>query len=283
MLFKNNTQKMSQIKYLVVIMILSLLPCTMKCSRYDFLLLENFEMTKKIFIKEQEIVKKLQINRQNLIRSIDVLDSRKGSKLRVENYKDMYLNNIQKIDNLLEFKLNIVTDSHYSSKLNSLDIFSRHYHNFKSAYNFVWNYGFGIHVPVETIIDSAMKGLIMLQDTYEQDIKQFSKGHLSLKSGMDLNDRQIDSLQVDDLASMSTIAFNYYKWYDTSLKYLKAAIDIFMSLSSKERKKLQGNLGESLLKMKKEYPLYHNGLFKKKKSFIGADWKLFPSLVDTGE
>ena len=82
---------------------------------------------------------------------------------------------------------------------------------------------------------------------------------------------------------MSNVAFNYYKWYDTAIKYLKEAFNMYYSqlVNSSNAKKYQ-EIENRLLNMKTEYPLYHNDMWDKKTNFIGPDWKMFPHKVDPG-
>ena len=129
------------------------------------------------------------------------------------------------------------------------------------------------------IINGALKGLIMLQETYEQDIKDFSQGHLYLKNVIYRTSREIDSLQPDDLAAMSSLAFNHYNWYDNSLIYLKESLSAYSSLSPTQPR---DDLDIYLLAMKNYYSSYHNELYTKKKNIVGSDWKLYPYLVDKG-
>ena len=277
---------MAQSKYLLVIIGLFLMfSPKLNCSRYDFLLFENFEYTRMLFIGEQETIKELQLNRRYLYQKMDYLNDRIYNNPVTPHRLGTELSKTQlaMLDNSLGFQLKMVSDCLNSSRLSTFVISNQKYNDFKTWYNYDFSFGHLAGTFVSTIMESAIKGLVMLQETYDQDITNFSRGHLHLKSGVDRNTRRMDSLQVDDLASMSTMAFNHYKWYDTGIRYLKTAIGLFESLSIEERKELPSNLEESLLLMKKQYPAYHNGLFNKKKNIIGPGWKLSPYLIDTGE
>ena len=59
-----------------------------------------------------------------------------------------------------------------------------------------------------SIVEAAAKGVIMLQETYDQNITEYSKGHLRLKSGIKRNTSSIDSIKLDDTTSMSTMFDN---------------------------------------------------------------------------
>ena len=78
------------------------------------------------------------------------------------------------------------------------------------------------------------------------------------------------------------MAFHYFHWYDTCLKYLKAAINMFYSLSREKRNEFPNTLEKSLLVMQKQYPMYHNYVLNKKTNLIGPDWKVYPYTVNSG-
>ena len=82
---------------------------------------------------------------------------------------------------------------------------------------------------------------------------------------------------------MSKVAFDYYKWYDTGIKYLKEAIKMYYSkLVNRSYIKNYLEIENRLLNMKNKYTLYHNDMLDKKINFIGPDWKMFPYKVDPG-
>ena len=85
------------------------------------------------------------------------------------------------------------------------------------------------------ILNGALKGLVMLQETYAQDIKDFSKGHFYLKNTIECTSRKTDSLQPDDLAAMSSLAFKHYNWYNNDLAYLEKSLNSYYYLSPKQR------------------------------------------------
>ena len=273
---------MLRLRYFVFVKTFSLfLFISVICSRYDFLLFENFENNKLIFHREMEIVKSLTLNRKILGAEIDALNCRISSNVRVKTILDTDLEIKTKFHHLLDFELKMISNSLQSSTLSYLNIYTRHYRKQRKT-----NIDFSPYAynnTLDKIMASALKGLIMLQETYNQDIKQFSEGTLRLKNGIDKNDRYIDSLQVDDLASMSTVAFHFYKYYDSSLIYVQLSENLLKKLSLKERRNLPENIGEILHSMKKQFLAYHNNLFKNRTNIIGPDWKLFPYLVTIGK
>ena len=256
-------------------------------EKYEYYLFENFEMTKDCFIKEQGINEALQINRQNLYHKMEALSQRiyinqepssaigsNTQKLHAQNFHDK-----------LKFTLRLMYNRYQFRKLSVWIIFYLSYLKVKDNFNFLFDFEKVYKRSTLEIMDGALKGLVMLQETYEQDIKDFSKGHLHLKNKdiIEHISRKIDSLQPDDLAAMSTIAFDEYKWYDNSLTYLKQALESYYSLSYDQRKEMPTeNFEKSLLWMKKHYTSYHNQLLQKKANILGESWKLYPYPVDKG-
>lgn len=247
-----------------------LLPALVICSIYDYGLFENFEITKASFIKEQKIVKELEQIRAYLYQR------RYDLSLSEEQFK----NNPVK-EKLVNFQIKDLFENKYfkNKRDSSLDVHNEliNVQRPPDGFNFHYN------VSLERIVDGASRGIMMIHDTYDLDTKQFSNGYLSLRNGIETNSRKIDSLQPDDLASISTTAFNLH-WYDTSLKYLKEAIDSFNQLSKEQRRDLQlpDNFESTLLQMRKSYAKYHNAMLMKKRNNVGPEWKLFPYLVDEG-
>ena len=256
-------------------------------EKYQYYLFENFEMTKDCFIKEQGINKALQINRQNLHHKIDTLNQRiyidqQPSSTIGSNTQKRYTQNFH---DKLKFTWRLIYNRYQFRKLSVWSNFHSLYHKVKDNFNFFFDFQKVYQRSTQEIMDGALKGLVMLQETYEQDIKDFSKGHLHIKhkNTIERTSRNIDSLQPDDLAAMSTLAFEYYKWYDNSLTYLKEALKSYYSLSHEQRREMPTeDFEKSLLTMKKHYTSYHNQLLQKKDNILGESWKLYPYPVDKG-
>ena len=176
----------------------------------------------------------------------------------------------------LKFKFNKILARQYFNNIGK-SLLSTNY----GWKDYIEYFDFKYNVSAQQIIDGALKGIIMLQETYDLEIKEFSKGHLHLKDRHMNTSRSIDSLQPDDIASMSIVAFNIYKWYDNSISYLKESIDLF-NTHLKQRRLLSNKLPSLLLKMKEEFSTYHNEMLHKKQSFIGPNWRLYPYMVDKG-
>ena len=267
-------------KYLFVIIILLIYPITIFCSRYDYLLFENYEITKKSFVMEQDVVRNLTTARENLNTQISNLKPR--------------INNILKTGNgmipIFKRRKNHALDCHFCTSINHFchneivihlnEAYIR-YQSFKLSSDEIYSYEKVYPDSVLDLMIAASKGVIMLQETYNQNIKEFSKGHLRIKTGFDDSSRKTDSLQLADLVVMSNLAFNYYNWYDTGMRYLKEAIDMLNSVK-RLNKQPSSQLERTLSKMKTVYPLYHNDMLDKKDNFIGPDWKMYPHKVDIG-
>lgn len=271
---------MENVRLLVILHITFSLLFLVSTSRYDYLFFENFELSKDLFVKEQNLVRELTISRQNLYNNIKALTS--GIDNISQHHPDSHPSDISGNEKWLNLEIRNIRSHLNVTTMSPPGTEYSMYNNTKSDRNLFSNIENVYNQPEVLIVEAAAKGVIMLQETYEQNITEYLKGHLRLKSGIKRNGRNIDSLKVDDLASMSTIAFDHYKWYDTSLKYLKEAFNLFYSLTFEEQRMLPHNLEESLIKMKKQYPKYHNDLVVKKTNQIGPEWKIFPNMVDTG-
>ena len=256
-------------------------------EKYEYYLFENFEMTKDCFIKEQGINEALQINRQNLYHKMEALShsiyiSQEPSSAIGSNTQKLHAQNFH---DKLKFTFRLMFNKYQFRKLSIWSNFYSLYLKVKDDFNFLFDFEKVYKRSTLEIMDGALKGLVMLQETYEQDIKDFSKGHLHLKNKdiIEHISRKIDSLQPDDLAAMSTLAFEYYKWYDNSLIYLKEAFESYYSLSNEQRREMPTeDFEKSLLMMKKHYTSYHNQLLQKKDNILGDSWKLYPYPVDKG-
>ena len=256
-------------------------------EKYEYYLFENFEMTKDCFIKEQGINKALQINRQNLYHKMEALShsiyiSQEPSSAIGSNTQKLHAQNVH---DKSKFTFKLMFNKYQFRKLSIWSNFYSLYLKVKDKFNFLFDFEKVYKRSTLEIMDGALKGLVMLQETYEQDIKDFSKGHLHLKNKniIEPRSRKIDSLQPDDLAAMSTLAFEYYKWYDNSLIYLKEAFESYYSLSNEQRREMPTeDFEKSLLMMKKHYTSYHNQLLQKKDNILGDSWKLYPYPVDKG-
>ena len=273
---------------LLVLQTVLLSPITVICDitsdKYSYLLFENFEMTKGSFKKEQKVFTALQVNRKNLHYKLDELNHWTTEKLPSIVGRNLQKTNEQTLENCLHISIKYMISTYYFRKKLLLNDFQPEHHQVGDKYNFVFDFEKMYRQNMVDIMKGGLRGLVMLQETYEQDIHLFSKGHLRLKSNLDANSRRIDSLRPDDLAAMSVLAFEFYKWYDNSLKYLKEALKSFYLSSYVEKNKdnVIDGIEKYLVAMKRHYSSYHNQLHSKKKNILGNGWKLYPYIVNTG-
>ena len=270
-------------RYQYILNVILIFPVITQCSRYDYLLFENYEVMKKSFSIELDIVKKLQLARNDwYTQSSDLKSTIRNSS----NANNGVLSLIESTKYIVSSHRMNPSNDFICQNENSCslkDSYKRYQKNKRESNGM---YGYQDFYSKRSLLDlmkAACEGVIMLQETYDQNIADFSKGYLHIKSGVDRNTRNIDSLKVEDLLVMSNVAFKNYKWYDTAIKYLKEAINMYYSQlvnSSYAKKYLE--IENRLLNMKNEYPSYHNDMWDKKINFIGPDWKMFPHKVDPG-
>ena len=73
------------------------------------------------------------------------------------------------------------------------------------------------------VLDGAKKAVLTLYDTYKQDINTYIRGEIYFEGRIISKTKQIDHLKVDDLLSISMKAFYEFKWFQTSIYWLKHA------------------------------------------------------------
>ena len=265
--------KMNIIVILNAFLIL-LFPVKCICSKFDYLLFENFELTKQTFAEEQIVVK----NVKNIGKVLRMISSELDLKINIKS-QPVYNSIFQYEQSIMHHKFSIIKQ---------MTDLSKRLHEIRSSYkNYFQSFGFErVYGDVSRIhiVIAALKGIIMLQDTYNLDIKHFSKGKLNLRKNEFVKSRSVDSLKVDDLISMSGVAINELKWYDASIRYLKHATEKFFFTS---RNAYQSNffkdiLQECLVLMTMWYPSYHNEMITKTNTSVGPDWKAFPLIVNEG-
>ena len=255
-------------------------PITMVCDRYEYLLFENYELNKASFIKEQVMVKNLRVKARILKSEMMELSKCIHRHFSFEMHMIPQLNLRLKC---IDFRLKLLFSHLQNKKLSLFRSSTLSFHNPGPKYEKLQNYDYLYNLSVRNIIRGAMKGIIMLQSTYLQDIKHYSKGYLSIKGVLINTSRQIDSLLAQDLAAMSAMAFQYMKLYDSSILYLKAAFDLFYSNSKTEQRiRAPDKLEPTLLGMKKVYLLVDNNLLTQKKINAEFDGELIAYMDHTG-
>ena len=274
----------------VPLFVISLCPLYILCS-IDYLLFENFDLTKNTFVEEQKLFQNVLTIRNSLnLKCKELVSKGNHNREQLENIKHKQtqlslrknLLELRKIANAKRPEDSVLQSE---SAKNNLEIFQWMYLDIRKSINLYFGFEKIYVNNTETqLIIAALKGLMMLQDTYGLDIKNFSKGELNIKSNEKVRYRNMDALQLEDLVSMSGISFNHLHWYDASIRYLKEATDIFVATAMERYSDslFRNILVECLNVMKKLYPAYHNKMLDKMDNPIGTDYKLFPLPIDEG-
>ena len=253
--------------------------------KHDYLLFENFDLTKKTFYEEQTNYRRWEDIRNQLRQEAFDLDSIGEFDINVQSITNLKkrIFDISKVMNLVSvdgFKTidSSVTERPYFWKNSFIyNRFVRKQHNQKFSYQDVYK-----DWKMIDIVKAALKGMLMLRETYEQNITDLSTGSLSIKPSLSRFTRQIDSLTPVDIASLSKLAFNEFNYYDSAIEYLKSALAMLRNNKGTKNNAHLKKLDELLLSMWNKYPTYHNELLEKHKNPVGLDWKLFPYKVDEG-
>ena len=249
--------------YVKIIETVVFFPLIASCRIYDYEVFEQFEITKAGFITEQEIVSKLNKMRTNLYQKNDAIERARAGFMLAKDLGDVHFRNIWLTENLIYFQVNhVFYKTCFRDNAVLLVSLEDKWAKCRRAVN---NLNFGYNVSTEKIINGAVKGIIMLSETYKLDINAFSKGYLNLRKGTENNSRQIDSLKSDDLASMSVTAFEI-QWYHAGLKYLNESIRVFNKLSNEQRRELPDDFENTLHKTRVYEEYYHRMLMKKEKN-----------------
>ena len=253
--------------------ILFLFSVTVMCTKYDFDIFENFEITRDSFLKEQKTVENLKelkgIFHNTIItfhQLIDQFPGVKQSKLRPMHNKGM-CNVSLSIYKKPRFWKNASQILYYTRMTGEEAI--------KEVYNF--NYS----SDEKSIIIGARKGIVVLQETYDININNLVDGSF-LKENSTLATRKIDSLKLDDLVSLSIIAAYIYQWLDNSLVYLKEARNVkYWQLFSNKHgvwehfKDILSSISYWLSKKNSE--MHYNN-----HNVIDADTNTYPYIIDNG-
>ena len=234
------------------------------CHCYNMDVFENYEMSKNSFNMELEMVKQFR----------DILKGLLHRKTLIENYMQKTFHHCTPI--FFEMiqchnrTIKVVEES--CIEFTTLGDTSQQNHHNDMVY------------PLSTrdVMESAARGTITLYDVYHNNMSLYSKGYLSWQKEIIDNNRRVDSLGIDDMVYMSSISMNHLNWYDTGIKFLKAALNIFESLESKFLSKDFDRLTQVLMSMYRHYPILHNEILNKKTNPIGPGWKAFPFMISSG-
>ena len=257
----------------------------LSCTKHNYLLFENFELTRINFIEEQMTFRNLKHERNQLYKVALVLKSigKIGVSVQpISNLENMISNASTKMNQ--EFVYGPKTVCSPTTKGNNAWEYSfLHKLVVKNLHNFTFSYE-EVYKDWETIeiVKSALRGLLMLRETFDQNITEFSAGRISVKKREFGLSRKIDALIPEDMAVLSKLAYNDFNYYDSAIEYLKTAVDMLRGVREDKNVFHSKQLKDRLLEMRKTYPSYHNELLEKLKRPIGNDWKLYPYKVDQG-
>ena len=250
----------------------------------DFLLFENFELTRKSFVEEQSVFEHM-AKARNIFHDkvINLNYNNKTSVLEPMVKMEPKTSNKNRIMKQEIIHGLIHRENSGYTKYRIREFLYKRYRPMKMKYNFTYSYE-TVYQEIEKIdiVKSALSGVILLRETFEQNITDFSKGDLCIKNNMFSSSRGIDSLTFEDLAAMSKIAFNQFNYYDSAIEYLKAATSMFYNEIGKRSSSISTIIEEILLSMKKNYPSYHNEMLSKMDISVGIDWKMYPVMVNEG-
>ena len=134
----------------------------------------------------------------------------------------------------------------------------------------------------EDVIFGAIKGVMMIQETYDLKIREFASGNFANDNQMiSRSINKLDQLDTFDLTEIAKVAFQM-GWYDTALKYLKESISSLKSTHLNLKINIPLGFNRNLQRMRKKFVEFHNTSLMNKRKRIGEDWKLFPYLIDNG-
>ena len=255
------------------------------CMKHDYLLFENFELTKKTFHEEQTNFRIWEEKRNQLRKVVFELGTLNEFDINVQSIlqSKKRISDISKIMpqvavNVFQTSDGQAREQQYIRKETFIyNSFVRKQHNHTFSYQEVYK-----DWKMIEVVKAALRGLLMLRETFDQNITDFSTGHFSVKTRLFTFTRQIDSLTPEDIASLSKLAFNEFNYYDSAIEYLKSALDMLRNTIGKKHNVNSKKLEEQLSSMRNTYPTYHNELLEKHKNPIGPDWKLYPYKVDEG-
>ena len=266
--------------FFVVINTISLFQFIVVSERYSFSLFENFEVTKSIFTKEQSVVQSLRLNLRTLNSKLD------GLRRSIMSYSNGFFHNDAQngdiVTNHIHFQRKVVIGNVCGQNVFPNDFISSTWSILFKDANYTFDYTTAYRVPIIEIMKSSLKGLVMIQDTYHQDIKKFSSGDLNIEIRSQRASRKTDSLNANDLAAMSSTAFWSYNWYDSSIRYLKESLESLPIMYNETQHTGAVELRKVILEMKTQYISYHNELYHEKPNIFGKWWKLYPYMVDSG-
>ena len=129
--------------------------------------------------------------------------------------------------------------------------------------------------PTEQDYNGAVKGLVMLHETYMLDLDAANKGKLAYITSQFLYNEFLgrEKLQTDDYYEMSSKATSQFL-FDVGIEFLRAAF------VQAEKKKPAATLMKKMKTLRKNLVHLNNQHLLKWQKMLGVNYKCFPFLVD---
>ena len=251
-----------------------LLQNNVNCSKYDYLIFENFVVVKDIFIDEQHRISILRdILKEKTLMAIVVYKSlMQSAKYAQKRYRSCVMKILLDKNFPLMYPISLLEPYLVSN-------FENNYNNDNSSVVYVRkNHVF--NMSWQSIIEGAQKGIVMLHETFGLNIKEFANGMVNKPKKY--SHRSTDSLKSEDLASMAVIAVDVFGWYDNSVVFVNEALSRLIYAYDVDGRYLPNEFHSLLVSMKNKLINIHNKMFVKKQRYIGYNWKLFSNVVSNG-
>ena len=114
---------MFKVNYSKVMWLALFFPIIVTCGRYDFLLFENFEVTKKSFVTEQKLARNLRVIRQVVYYRLNELNNNVHNRFYFQNMGHISLKMEQNLQYGIHFYLKYIYNFPYYKNKSSIDQF----------------------------------------------------------------------------------------------------------------------------------------------------------------
>lgn len=260
---------------LVYIMLYEFLKHGMLCSKYEYLLFENFDIVRNTFIFEQ----------LRVVRLRELLKTKTSDMVVLS--ESLYNSSVDPEKEIF-FRKYLISSDKFSISINTAKILGHSYsiRRMEKSYHNNKTNVIPIHdeyiqsISGISIIKAAQNGLIILHETYGIDIEQFSNGIFRTNTN-DIR-RRSDALHPGDFASMALITLDEFGWYHNSALYLNESVSRHAKLFQNNTRNLRSNSSLTLAKRKQIVNHIHNRLLARMQKYIASNRNLYPSSVQTG-
>ena len=185
---------------------------------HEFLIFENVHITNTTFVKEQYNFQKLKVirmekieTRRNIIKYL-MNHSHNFSTLKSNIYAMVKHTYISGVCDIMQFM--------YQSANSRLENLKNSYMQSRGHY---WSYNFTY--TGKEIIKGSRKAIIWLSYVYWDHHNMYLFENVSYSSNIKLFRRKSDCLSADDLGAMALLSLELYRWHDTSLMFLRGAME----------------------------------------------------------